>query len=42
MVQENYENLALLTIVTSLSKMLALPFVSMVPANIQVAKDDTR
>ena len=39
---ENYENLALLTIVTSLSKLAALPFVSMVPANIQVAKDDTR
>jgi len=62
---ENYENLALLTIVTqvlkqspvacdfggwfdrllvanrSLSKLAALPFVSMVPENIQTAKDDT-
>ena len=30
------------TIVTSLSKLLAIPFVSMVPANIHLAKEDTR
>jgi hypothetical protein len=38
----DYSNLPLLTIVCSLSKLTALPFIVMVPADIQKAKDDRR
>ena len=39
---DNYANLPLLTIVCSLSKLVAIPFILLVPANIHKAKEDRR